>query len=168
MFTRILVPTDFSTSADAALALARQHFPEAARCLLHVIDPQRLASTAMSSRASGPGRRGVEGVVTTQLEELAHPGEACAVRIGPAADTILAHASDWQADLIVMGTHGRTGLSLFLSGSVATQVVRRARCPVLIEHEREGEGEDEHEREGGHEREGEARPPTEERRTPPT
>jgi nucleotide-binding universal stress UspA family protein len=136
MFTRILVPTDFSASADAALALARSHFPDATRCLLHVIDPQRLASTAMSSVSAGDDRRAFEHTIASQLRELMHEGEECAVRVGPAADTILDKARSWDADLIVMGTHGRTGLALFLNGSVAEQVVRHASHPVLIEHER--------------------------------
>ncbi|CAN5644484.1 universal stress protein [soil metagenome] len=136
MFSRILVPTDFSGSADAALALARSHFPEAQRCLLHVVDPQRLASSAMSSVSAGDDRRALEAAVTAQLEELAIEGEGCAVRVGPAAETILEKARAWDADLIVMGTHGRTGIAHFLNGSVAEQVVRHARRPVLIEHER--------------------------------
>ena len=136
MFTRILVPTDFSASADAALALARGHFPDALRCLLHVIDPQRLASTAMSSVSAGDDRRAFEGTIAAKLQELAIEGEEYAVRVGPASDTIIDKARAWEADLIVMGTHGRTGLAHFLNGSVAEQVVRHARMPVLIEHER--------------------------------
>jgi len=136
MFRRILLPTDFSGSADAALELARTHFPDALRCLLHVVDPQRLASGVMGSVSAGEERRAFEAKVLAQLEALAIAGETCAVRVGPAADTILEKARSWDADLIVMGTHGRTGLAHFLNGSVAEQVVRHARRPVLIEHER--------------------------------
>ena len=45
---------------------------------------------------------------------------------------IIDFAAEWKADLIVMGTHGRTGLSHALTGSVAERVVRTAHCPVLI------------------------------------
>jgi nucleotide-binding universal stress UspA family protein len=50
---------------------------------------------------------------------------------GDAATTILQEAEQKQADLIVMGTHGRTGLEYMLLGSVAEKIVRRADCPVL-------------------------------------
>jgi nucleotide-binding universal stress UspA family protein len=50
---------------------------------------------------------------------------------GFAATEILRLAEEAKADLIVMGTHGRTGLSRLVLGSVAEQVVRKARCPVL-------------------------------------
>ncbi|MDH3603124.1 MAG: universal stress protein [Candidatus Tectomicrobia bacterium] len=54
------------------------------------------------------------------------------VTTGKAADTILQTAQEQKVDLIVMGTHGRTGLSHTLFGSVAEAVMRHARCPVLM------------------------------------
>lgn len=53
-------------------------------------------------------------------------------QLGNARDEILATADEWHADLIILGTHGRTGFDHFISGSVAESVVRRAKCPVLI------------------------------------
>ena len=53
------------------------------------------------------------------------------VASGPAAETIVQIAQERAADLIVMGTHGRTGLRHLLLGSVAEKVVRLAPCPVL-------------------------------------
>ena len=55
--------------------------------------------------------------------------------MGPAAKQIVEHAGKIGADLIVMGTHGRTGLSHLLLGSVAERVVRTAGCPVLTTRE---------------------------------
>lgn len=57
---------------------------------------------------------------------------------GPAADLILAQARDWHADLIVMGTHGRRGLRRLALGSDAESVVREARVPVLLVHDKGG------------------------------
>lgn len=51
--------------------------------------------------------------------------------VGHPADVLVNYADEHQIDLIVMGTHGRTGLSRLLMGSVAEAVVRRAKCPVL-------------------------------------
>ena len=53
-------------------------------------------------------------------------------RIGNVKDEIISTAHEWDADLIIMGTNGRTGFDLFLSGSVSESVVRHAKCPVLV------------------------------------
>lgn len=53
-------------------------------------------------------------------------------RIGSPKTEILATADECQADLIILGTHGRTGFDHFISGSVAESVVRKSKCPVLI------------------------------------
>lgn len=56
------------------------------------------------------------------------------VREGNAAQEVIRYATEQRVDLIVLGTHGRTGLSRFLLGSVAEKVVRLATCPVLTVH----------------------------------
>lgn len=53
-------------------------------------------------------------------------------RMGAIREEILAVAEEWKADLIILGTHGRTGFEHFISGSVAESVARKAHCPVLI------------------------------------
>lgn len=53
-------------------------------------------------------------------------------RLGNIRDEILDVAQEWKADLIILGTHGRTGLDHFLVGSVAESVARKSECPVLI------------------------------------
>ncbi len=65
---------------------------------------------------------------------LARPGRVLAsdVRAGPVADTIVDYAREKQADLIVMSTHGRTGLSRWVYGSVTERVLRAAHCPTLV------------------------------------
>ena len=136
MFTRLLLPTDFTPSSQAALLLARENFPTATRRLLRVLDPQGLASYLNSPVSAREERGEAEAGVLAQRDELALPEEEFVVRVGTPVETIIAEADSWEADLIVMGTHGRTGLALFLNGSVAERVVRYSRRPVLIEHER--------------------------------
>lgn len=138
MFRRILVPIDFTPPGDAALALARSHFPDAERRLLHVLDPKRIAADLSSSVSAKEERDAMEARELARLVELAQEGETSTVRIGTAAEGILQEAEVWAADLVVMGTHGRTGLAHFLNGSVAETVVRLAKRPVLIEHGRGG------------------------------
>jgi len=70
---------------------------------------------------SGIEQKYAKGLSTTYLTSL-----------DTASHGILQQAEEWGADLIVVGTHGRTGLSHFLMGSVAEHVARKAACPVLI------------------------------------
>ncbi len=134
---RILVPVDFSDcSLDAlkyAVAVAKQ--AKASVMLLHVLEPVSygLDFTLGTSRA----RRLEVETWTKRLEELAathqHPGMVVESRLrgGIPADSILDAAQTHPCDLIVMGTHGRRGISHALSGSVAEAVLRKAHCPVI-------------------------------------
>jgi universal stress protein A len=142
MFTRILVPTDFSESSDAALDHARAIADKFHSTLhvLHVIDPN-FETAALSSEAYfGHPMGNYELLVADAQSKLSHRvypadraryGATTEVMTGMSADTIVDFADDQQIDLIVMGTHGRTGLAHLLMGSVAEQVVRKAPCPVL-------------------------------------
>ncbi len=132
----ILVPVDFSKpSLDAlphALALARKY--EAQLTLLHVIEPlhpDMLIDTTQSQRDAR----------VTAHERLAKLADATKkawprtgreLRTGHPVDTITALAKRTNADLIVMGTHGRTGIKRALIGSVAERVLQHAPCPVLV------------------------------------
>jgi universal stress protein A len=143
---RILVPIDFSDCSKKALQyalpLAREH--QAALTLLYVVPA-----------AYGAGEYG--GLDYAQLEasmkeggerELAKlagevalggvPAEAL-VRLGSPAANIIDAARELPADLIVISTHGRTGLKHVFLGSVAEHVVQRAPCPVFVVREREHE-----------------------------
>lgn len=135
MFTRVLLPTDLSPSSAAALDLAHEHFAEARLCLLHVLEPQRVADVMSGELTPHERRESLATELRSQLEAAAGPEDETRMRMGGAVDVILAEAEAWRADLIIMGTHGRTGLAHFLNGSVAERVVRRAHCPVLITHE---------------------------------
>lgn len=71
--------------------------------------------------------------IKNNLEATKAIGEiACFHRTGIPRQEILATSIEWDADLIVMGTHGRTGFDHFISGSVSESVLRRATCPVLV------------------------------------
>lgn len=133
---RILAPVDFSrASLDAlkhALALAQRY--DAQLTLLHVIEPlhpDMLIGTTGTQRAA----REVAHQRLTKLWEdtkKAWPRTGRELREGHPVTTITALAKRTNADLIVMGTQGRTGLKRALIGSVAERVVRLAPCPVLV------------------------------------
>jgi nucleotide-binding universal stress UspA family protein len=150
--TRILVPVDFSTHADRAfdfaLTLARSF--DAYLELLHVVEDPFAAggwgSEVYLSDIDGLRERAIADA-STRLDKcralLAQDVPVVAtVRMGRPAQTIVEYAQAVHADLIVMGTHGRTGFAHLFVGSVAERVVRTAACPVLtvgadaLEHEK--------------------------------
>jgi nucleotide-binding universal stress UspA family protein len=134
---RILVPVDFSdcslNALEYAAVVAQQ--AKASLMLLHVLEPVSygLDFTLGHSRT----REQVRETWTKRLEELAAslrvrqvPVES-QLRGGLPSDSILDSARTLPCDLIVMGTHGRRGISHAFSGSVAEAVLRKALCPVL-------------------------------------
>jgi nucleotide-binding universal stress UspA family protein len=138
----ILVATDFSPAStlalDAGAMLARQF---GARIhLVHVFDSTPMAPIA--TRGSGAGQLEVEQQVVEriqdELERLRTEKLSDIERVTPvvlqnssAADAVCGYAAKNPIDLIVVSTHGRTGLAHFLIGSVAEKIVRHAPCPVL-------------------------------------
>lgn len=134
MFTRILVPTDFSRSSGAALAHARRLAAPTGATLhvLHVADNVFLRTVLADPR-------NYEATALWQLREQFPGGDAGATlvveRSEAPADEIARYARIHNIDLIVMGTHGRGCMANLLLGSVAEKVVRTAPCPVLTVRE---------------------------------
>jgi len=137
---RILHPTDFSehsaAAAEYASLLTRQF--EAELHLLYVVEDSMGKIPESGQAFPAPGDRvGVEQSVWPRLEENvgAHSVDAdrvfLATRLGIISNQIVSYANDNSIDMIVIGTHGRRGLSHALMGSVAEAVVREANCPVL-------------------------------------
>jgi len=86
----------------------------------------------------GPGSRRHSTIWSKQARAEGLEARAC-LRRGLADQEIVALARDERADLIVIGTHGRAGMSRMLLGSVTDRVVRLAPCPVLTVREPDGE-----------------------------
>ena len=144
--TRILVPVDFSAHSDRALRYATtlaDRFNATVEVLHVVEDP--FVSGAWSPEAVAPNipelLADLVAAARGKLDELKAATIRRGVRLettvlttvltGKPADSIADYARTERFDLIVMGTHGRTGLSHALLGSVAERVVRKAPCPVL-------------------------------------
>lgn len=131
---KIIFPTDFSHCGDAALKLATSLARDTGATLLivHVEEPPVAYGGGemyygVPEPASEDLQRMLEAIVPT---DPSVPFEH-RLTTGDPAGAIARLAEDEKADLIVMGTHGRTGLTRLLMGSVAEAVVRRAPCPVL-------------------------------------
>ena len=158
-FTHILVPTDFSAQAKAALDVALQEaeLHQASVTLLHVFphhphtqvtylrgnpaDQRGLATElgpipTFERRRPEVLRRDYVEETLTQLRDLVPPSFTGQLKpeigSGDPANAIVHAAKEHHVDLIVMGTHGRTGLAHAFLGSVAEKVIRHASCPVLV------------------------------------
>ncbi len=160
-FTHVLVPTDFSEPAQHAIRYAVEEatLHHATITLLHVLPPRAGTDVYYVTGIPEPplqgsvdpaagGRLGArplsEPTVVRRdpneealrrlrdlMPEAFHGNWEVETAAGHPADTIVRVAQEHHADLIVMGTHGRTGLQHVLLGSVAEKVVRLAPCPVL-------------------------------------
>jgi nucleotide-binding universal stress UspA family protein len=136
LISRILVPTDFSETADQALEYARMLGAHVGASLhvLHVVQEPLLAEGLIAETGAPAARSLHDGDLDAARASLGcrSAGTASAeCAVGDTVTNIVAHASRVGADLIVMGTVGRTGLAHLLLGSVAEQVVRTAPCPVV-------------------------------------
>jgi nucleotide-binding universal stress UspA family protein len=139
----ILVPVDFSAHSDRAVAYAAHLAKQlnASVELLHVVNDPVLAG-AWGTEVYVPDLTDLLAALTTDAETrlavtvtaLRAQGLAAssAVRQGISERTILEHLTAGRFDLAVIGSHGRTGLSHAVMGSVAERVLRHAPCPVLI------------------------------------
>lgn len=144
-YSRILIATDESDCSKKALehgrSLAKLH--DASIALVHVLE-----TTAQSNYVADP-LMGQQPIVVSDTTEIQLENAKSLLaeiqqklkdvkdvhtfnRIGTPRQEILAVAEEWKADLIIMGTHGRTGFDHFISGSVSEGVIRRSNCPVLV------------------------------------
>lgn len=137
-FTNILVPTDFSAGSRLALEYAlRLSRPLGASVhVVHVVEDPAIAGMWTEAYVDVAALRkerrcGARHLMNKLLQEVGAAGITDEITAGPVARQITAAAADRRSDLIVMGTHGRTGLAHALVGSVAEQVMRIAGCPVL-------------------------------------
>lgn len=139
---RILAPTDFSTHAEGAIRFACELAERfgAELHLLHVLSDVSVPAgpdPMLISSMPPEYYREVEQQARAQLDAVLKPDWPkptrleTEVRWGDAVDEMASYAQERSIDLIVVSTHGRTGLAHVLLGSVAERIVREAPCPVL-------------------------------------
>jgi len=138
MYETILVPTDGSDQADAALdhavSLAREN--DATIHLLYVADTNRDSVTTVGGRVVDALEAEGERVTSETSERLDSDVEIVdTVETGDPVETILDYGEMVGADVIVMGTHGRSGLDRYLLGSTTERIVRLSSIPVLTVRE---------------------------------
>lgn len=138
--SHVLCPTDFSSSADRAAELATELVQtDGTITLLHVIElPLATRGEVTQPALVDLLDHAAADALADREARLKNARVAVGTRsrVGPPGTEILAAIEgDPSVDLVVMGSHGRTGLARALLGSVAEKVVRHARCPVLIARE---------------------------------
>lgn len=138
---RILLPTDFSENSNVALKYAcafAEKFSSELH-LLHVVQDLVAMVPEPGLAFPPPGDYMNELKASAEQALVRLPGDDCGkvgavvreVRQGPPFVEIIRYAREREIDLIVMGTHGHSGLAHMFLGSVAERVVRKAPCPVL-------------------------------------
>jgi len=134
----VLVPLDQSEismeAVDAALDVARA---KGARLhVLQVLEPpavmQPYATMGLVQRAKAETGGQVEDQLGELMRRCGATDFVVAVRVGSPAAEILTYADEAHIDLIVMATHGRSGLARMMLGSTTEHVLRRTPCPVLV------------------------------------
>ena len=144
MYKRILVPVDGSQTATKALRSALQMSKESGGMvrIIHLIDATAYLSGAEQiagypADLAGSMRSGGKKVLEDAMEIATAMGAQADTQLfdtfdGRLADVASDAAKAWNADLIVVGTHGRRGLGRVLLGSGAEQILRQAPIPVLV------------------------------------
>lgn len=146
-FHQVVVAYDFSPTAEEALARAVEVACRAPQHVLHVvaaIDGSRGLPAAPTDDVNYAYADKVQTMISERVT-AAFAGRASVAevhffvhaRIGKPAEEILDLAKEVGAELIFIGTHGRTGVSRLMFGSVAEKVVREAGCTVMVVRERE-------------------------------
>ena len=132
----VLVPTDFSDDSRAALRTAREMIEDLVHMhVIYVLPIMEVAEPGIiwDTIDDQSRREHAEEAVRRELSELGFDNQIkVAVCFGNPGHEIVAFAEEIDAGLIVVSSHGRTGLRHLLLGSVAERVVRLAHCPVLI------------------------------------
>ena len=139
---RVLVPVDDSERATAAIRYAAERYPDADIVALHVVDVTSAIHGADPDVTAPGDWEDVYESAQTNADAVLEAAETAAAEAGVeirtdrvegrAARRIVAYAEENEVDEVVVASHGRTGVSRILLGSVAEEVVRRAPCPVTV------------------------------------
>lgn len=149
---RILCPTDLSEESkralDYAVELGKNSNAEIILLYVQTLIIPRYPSGDPAQYLEDEEKRAAEQLeILADKYRKAYPGITTAIVRNFISDGILQQAKDLKADVIVMASHGRTGLKRLLMGSIAEVVLREARCPVIIvripHHAPEPESDDE-------------------------
>ena len=131
----VLIPLDFSELSYQAISPAREYVENISSLkVIHVLTSlnQEYPLAMEDTLEDEKRKQRVQDFLHDKLSEMGYEGINIKVAVGDPSTKIVDYAEEIEADLIIMPSHGRKGVSLFLLGSVAERVVRLSHCPVLI------------------------------------
>ena len=141
MFKRVIIPVDFSETSRSAFDLAALVAPHASFELLHVVEPLDIAEPPVwageAPAAAQLREHAIADARDTMMRFADRPSvlpspPRAEVLVGPLPDTIVEYAKHMDGDLLCLTTHGRSGVSRWIMGSVAERLARVAPCPMLV------------------------------------
>jgi len=140
----VVVPVDFSEESFTAIDVAREFVKtNAGLHLIHVTQPwsEHAIGGTWGKETEEERIQSIRQTIQDKLKENDYSDAQIAVHIGSPPVAITDYAKESGAELIVMPSHGRTGIKHFALGSVAERVIRKAHCPVLVLRKEEPEQE---------------------------
>lgn len=132
---KVVVPVDFSDESLAAVDVARTLVKDSGHLyVVHVLSPMTASDPELfwEKETIETRREDCETSLRDRFVQKDQQGVHVTARIGDAGSEIAGYAEEVGADMIVLPSHGRTGLKRLLIGSVAERVCRLAHCPVLV------------------------------------
>jgi nucleotide-binding universal stress UspA family protein len=133
--TCVIVPIDFSEDSFQAVRVGLEFVEKNSNLhLIHVTQPwsEHEIGGTWGQETEEERIQSIEKAIQEKLKETEYQRIPIVVRIGSPPVEITRYAEESDAELIVMPSHGRTGIQHFALGSVAERVIRKAHCPVLV------------------------------------
>ena len=131
----VVVPIDFSEYSFKAIDVAKAFVEETSNLhLIHVTRPwdEHSIEGTWGQESEAERMQSIENAMQDRIKGTDHKDAHIAVHNGSPAVEVARYAEEVGAELIVMPSHGRTGIKHFALGSIAERVLRRASCPVLV------------------------------------
>jgi nucleotide-binding universal stress UspA family protein len=131
----VVVPIDFSEESIQAVDVAREFVQESSHIhIIHVSRPwdEHEIGGTWGKETEEERIQSIQKKLREELQNKGYEDLQIDIRLGSPASEIINYAEEVDAELIVMPSHGRTGIKHFALGSVAERVVRTAHCPVLV------------------------------------
>ncbi|MFP4258795.1 MAG: universal stress protein [Desulfovermiculus sp.] len=136
----VVVPIDFSQESFQALDVAREFVQESSHIhIIHVSRPwdEHEIGGTWGKHSEEERIQSIQKRLQDELQTKGYDDVRIVIRLGSPASEIITYAEEVEAELIVMPSHGWTGIKHFALGSVAERVVRTAHCPVLVLRKKE-------------------------------
>lgn len=131
----VVVPVDFGDLSFDAVNVALDYVDSASQVqVIHVLEPLPPTEPALiwNTLDDAMRKQNVQENLSARLEKPEYQGIQITVKVGHIIEEIVDFAKEKNADLIVIPTHGRRGISRFMLGSVTERVIRFADCPILV------------------------------------